>query len=259
MSIPLPLPPRPDLDFAPDPGRPKASWSWYVAVGVYLIAFVLGALATVPVLAAFGQLGKPSEGSGVDAAGAWATIVADVVITGVLVFWLATWHKRWRESVGLSEPGKRLWNWLWGYGVGLVLYPVVALGVGVILTLLFQAVSGHQVRSPDQVASHLSASGVVAVVLLSLVIAPISEEFFFRGALVPLRSGIDTGSGSARSARPSPSGSSTTCRTFRCATPCSFRPRWSSPGSGSHGSTNDAGRSSPTSARTWPSTRSGSS
>jgi len=183
MSIQLPLPPRPDLSSAPAPGRPKASWSWYAAIGAYLVAFLLGGVASYLVLAAFGELAKPTQGSGVDTAGAWATIVADIVITGVLLVWLVTWHKRWRESVGLSEPGKRLRNWLWGYGFGLVLYPVVALGVGVILTLLFQAVSGHQVRSPDQVASHLSASGIVAVVLLSLVVAPISEEFFFRGIL----------------------------------------------------------------------------
>jgi uncharacterized protein len=183
MSVQLPIPPRPDLSTAPSPGRPKASWSWYTAIGVYLVAFVLGALATVPVLAAFGQLTTPSKESGIDAAGAWATIVADLVITGVLLAWLTARHKRWRESIGLSEPGKRLRNWLWGYAVGLGLYPVVALGVGVILTLLFQAVTGHQVRSPEQVASHLSAGGVIAVVLLSLVVAPISEEFFFRGIL----------------------------------------------------------------------------
>jgi hypothetical protein len=67
--------------------------------------------------------------------------------------------------------------------MGLVLYVVMAVGVGVALTLLFRAAFGEDVQAPEQLSSNLSTLGKVGAALLALVVAPVTEEFFFRGML----------------------------------------------------------------------------
>jgi hypothetical protein len=41
------MPPRPDALDVTDDGRPKATWSWYEALVVYFLAFLVAGLATV--------------------------------------------------------------------------------------------------------------------------------------------------------------------------------------------------------------------
>ena len=48
---PVPLmPPRPDTLEVTDDLRPKASWSWYEALVVYIVAFLIAGLATLPLI-----------------------------------------------------------------------------------------------------------------------------------------------------------------------------------------------------------------
>ncbi len=68
-------------------------------------------------------------------------------------------------------------------GQGLVLYALVVFVVGGILMLLFTAVTGKPVRAPQQIPSGLPAFGTLATVFYGVIVAPIGEEFFFRGVL----------------------------------------------------------------------------
>lgn len=166
------MPPRPD---APDGFPTTATWSWYEALGVYLLAFVLAGLATLP----FIQLMEPDA----DLTNIVLTVVAALVIVGVLVLWLTRYHRGWLEVLRLPEPGT--WRKEIGSGVlfGIGLYPVMVLVVGGLLTVLLQAISGEQVEAPEQVGEHLPALGTALTVVYAIVIAPIGEELFFRGIM----------------------------------------------------------------------------
>jgi uncharacterized protein len=166
------MPPRPD---APDGFPTTATWSWYEALGVYLLAFVLAGLATLP----FFQLMEPDA----DLTTIVLTVVAALVIIGVLVLWLTRYHRGWLEVLRLPKPGT--WRQEIGSGVlfGIGLYPAMVLVVGGLLTVLLQAISGEQVEAPEQVGEHLPAVGTAITVVYAIVIAPIGEELFFRGIM----------------------------------------------------------------------------
>jgi membrane protease YdiL (CAAX protease family) len=180
------IPPRPDaFDRTTEPvapsgstgvaERPRASWSWWEGLLVYVVAFILAGLATLPILSAL---------RGDDALGDIAsTAVAAIVIVAALVAWLSNSHPGWISIVGLPERGAWWREIRASVGFGLVLYPLMVFVVGVIVALVLQAVSGRAVDAPEQVPSHLSAVGVVVTTLYAVVIAPIHEELFFRGIL----------------------------------------------------------------------------
>jgi membrane protease YdiL (CAAX protease family) len=183
----LPIPPRPDtglplgsIPTTSDDGRPRSTWGWFGAIGVYLLSFLAGGLATIPIIA---LLGDTSVNGGVGQSEIIATIAADVVITGVLVFWLVRWHRGWRGAMVLPPPRDRLvGHVVFGVIAGAILVPVIGLVAGGIEAALRQAV-GHTVTTPEQVAPGLSSFARVLLVVLAVVVAPISEEFFFRGIL----------------------------------------------------------------------------
>jgi membrane protease YdiL (CAAX protease family) len=83
----------------------------------------------------------------------------------------------------LPPARERIWrDLLYGAIAGLILVPAVGLISGGIEAIFREAV-GHQVSAPEQVAPGLSPLASVSLVLLAVVIAPISEELFFRGVL----------------------------------------------------------------------------
>jgi membrane protease YdiL (CAAX protease family) len=169
------MPPRPDtLDLTGDLG-PKATWSWYEALVVYIVAFLVAGLATLPVL----RLMEPEA----DLTNIVLTVTAALVIMGVLLLWLSTYHKGWLGVMRL--PGRRTWSKEIGAGVlfGLGLYPVIVIVVGGLLTYLLQTISGDHVEAPEQVGEHLPAIGTALTIVYAIVIAPIGEELFFRGVL----------------------------------------------------------------------------
>jgi membrane protease YdiL (CAAX protease family) len=55
--------------------------------------------------------------------------------------------------------------------------------VGVILAVLLGVISGEPVEAPEQVPSEPSTAAVIVTVVYGIVIAPLSEELFFRGVL----------------------------------------------------------------------------
>ena len=112
----FPIPPRPDTGGSVSgpilttvDGRPRSTWGWFEAVGVYLLATLAGGFASLPVLAV---LGDTSVNGAVGRSEILATIVADLVITGVLVFWLARWHREWRAAMVLPPAPDRIWRHL---------------------------------------------------------------------------------------------------------------------------------------------------
>jgi CAAX protease family protein len=181
------VPPRPDWPHptAPPPEerlaggrgvarRPKATWKIWEAVLVYVVAVVIGGFATLPIL----ELVEDE-----DLATLAASAAVALVIVGVILAWLSNLHPTWRQVLGF--PGRGAW---WreirsAVGFGLLLYPVMVFGVGLVVTLVLSAVSGEPVRAPEQVPQDLSPVGVIVTVLYAVVIAPVHEELFFRGVL----------------------------------------------------------------------------
>ena len=180
------VPPRPDgmhpatvppTSASPDAGvtgRPRATWKVWEAMAVYLVAILVGGLATVPLL----QFVDDE-----DLANLAASALAAVVIVGVLVVWLSSRHPTWIRVLGFPERGGWWREIRASIGFGLLLYPGIVFGVGLVVNLVLTTISGEQVQTPEQVPSGLSAVGVVVTVLYAIVIAPMHEELFFRGVL----------------------------------------------------------------------------
>ncbi len=168
------IPPRPDRRAAPEllAARPPASWRWWEAVGIYVLAIVVGTMVTLPILAWVRPLGD---------AEVIASAAIAVVNVAILLFWLGRLHPGWASAIGFPS---RAWPEIrTGIGFGLLLYPGIVFGIGLVLGLLLTGISGQRVTTPDQVPRHLTDVGVVMTVVYAVVIAPIHEELFFRGIL----------------------------------------------------------------------------
>ena len=181
-----PIPPRPDAmhPVAGQDGRssgsglatrPAATWSWWEGTAVYVVSFLVGGIATVPVLSLLEE--------DRDLANIASTAVAALAIVGILVAWLSTSHRSWHAILGFPPRGSWVREILTSIGFGLVLYPVMVFVVGIVVSLILAVVSGEQVETPEQVGSDLSALGIAITTVYALVIAPIHEELFFRGIL----------------------------------------------------------------------------
>lgn len=178
-----PIPPRPDtgalVDAGPTDSRVRSTWGWFEAVGVYFLAFLGGGLATIPIILA---LGDTMVDGAIGRSEIIATIAADVIITGIVLAWLARWHKGWRAAMVFPERARLGRHLLFGAIAGAILVPAVGL-VSVGLQLVLEQVAGADVTTPEQIAPGLSPFASVLLVLLAVVVAPISEELFFRGVL----------------------------------------------------------------------------
>lgn len=177
MSADPPLPPRPDAPVPVEPPdvRPKATWTWFEAVGVYVFAFLVSGFVTLPLL---GLLDETEDTSSVV-----ITVVAALTIVGVVVLWLSRFHRGWPAVMGL--PPREGTRREIGAGVvfGLGLYPVMVVLVGGVLVVLLELVSGEPVRVPEQVGDDLSTVGLALTLAYAVAIAPVAEELFFRGVL----------------------------------------------------------------------------
>jgi membrane protease YdiL (CAAX protease family) len=162
------------------PGRPLATWSWWEGIGLYLVAFLIAGFAIIPIIVVMGDTDRDAA---LGVSGVVSTIVADVLMAGIWVWWLQRRHREWRESIVLVPPRDRRWKEI-GIGVltGLILVPAVGL-VSVTLQNALSSLLDRDVRPPEQVSPDLSGLGAAAAVLLAVVIAPLTEEFFFRGVL----------------------------------------------------------------------------
>jgi membrane protease YdiL (CAAX protease family) len=178
------IPPRPDAlhplsEPAPQPttlrglaARPAVTWRWWEAIGIYVAAFFAGGLAALPVIQAFDDE---------DLGTIVSTVVAAIVIVGVLLFWLRAAHPGWRDALGAPRP--------WapdiraGVVFGIGLYPAVVFVIGLLFIVVFSALSGQDVQAPEQVSTDLPLLGTIVTAVYAVAIAPLGEEFFFRGIL----------------------------------------------------------------------------
>jgi membrane protease YdiL (CAAX protease family) len=173
---PVPLmPPRPDTVGPSGDARPEATWSWYEALVVYIVAFLVAGLATLPLI----RLMEPET----DLTNIVLTTAAALVILGVLLLWLSTYHKGWLGVMRLPERGTSRNEIGSGVLFALGLYPVMVILVGGLLTYLLQTISGQQVEAPEQVGEHLPAIGTAITIVYAIVIVPVGEGLFFRGVL----------------------------------------------------------------------------
>lgn len=181
-------PPRPDVDDLPfgvtaaDELRPAVTWSVWEAVLAYVVVGIVVAQALVGgvLVAAFSV---DLTAGAADGPAVALTIAVDLVTIVGLAGWLQWRHPGWLRTLWIPPAGSRLRALATGYGLGIVLYVVVALIVGAALTLLFRAMFGDDVTAPEQLSSNLSTLGKVGAAILAIVVAPIMEEFFFRGML----------------------------------------------------------------------------
>jgi membrane protease YdiL (CAAX protease family) len=166
------IPPRPDRPLPTAPDRPRSTWTWWEGVAVYLGCWVVASIVTLPIFVVI---------SSQRVADIVASAVIAIVNVAILVWWLSRRHPEWVAAIGFP---KQVWPEVRaGVGFGLILYPGIAFGVGLAVELLFHAFTGRTVTTPQQVPSHLPPFGIVATIVYAVVIAPIHEEFFFRGIL----------------------------------------------------------------------------
>jgi Predicted metal-dependent membrane protease len=186
----MPVPPRPDLEsgtslvpsLAPPlgGGRPKSTWRWWDAIGVVFGALILGSIASIPVFAVLHDT-RSNGASGVSELA--QGIVTDAVGLVVVILWLIRWHPEWRQAIGFPPRGRRLREALTGAALGLAVLVAATVASTVILTILQAATGGAKQSLPEQVRSDLSHGAVVLFAILALVVAPITEEFVFRGLI----------------------------------------------------------------------------
>jgi membrane protease YdiL (CAAX protease family) len=164
------VPPRPDLPV--QAARPVSSWRWWEAIGVYLACWFVASLLSLPVFLVV----HPES-----IANIVASALIAVVNVALLVFWLSRWHPGWTAAIGF--PSRVLPEIGAGVAFGAILYPGIAFGIGLVINVILQQLTGRSVTTPEQVPAHLGAFGVVVTILYAIVIAPIHEELFFRGIL----------------------------------------------------------------------------
>lgn len=181
------IPPRPDglhtsrptgdpapAGSAPAPSRP--SWSPGEALGVYLLGFVISAIAITPFLLSFGD--SPTTNI-------IANSLVALVLIGILAAWLRLRHREGAlEAIGLRSA-RPLRDLASGVAFGLALYPAVAIVVASGLQIALEAISGTPVSAPEQVPTDLPPLGIAVVVVYAVLVAPVGEELFFRGILFP--------------------------------------------------------------------------
>jgi membrane protease YdiL (CAAX protease family) len=178
--VSVPIPPRPDLAQSVPSDRPPATWTWWEAIGVYVVSFLIAGFAIIPIIV---LMGGDEAGVGLGAAGIVSTIAADLLMAGLWIWWLRRRHPAWRACIVPVPDRDRRWREIGiGVAVGLVLVPAVGL-VSLSLQSMLSDVLGRDVNAPEQVSSDLSGLAAAAAVLLAVVIAPVTEELFFRGIL----------------------------------------------------------------------------
>ena len=178
---PVGVPPRPDELTAAGPGPqglPAVDWSLPRALLVGLVTNLLLAQALIGSIA-FIALGISDVD---DPKTIYAGLIGDLAWLGFMLVWLVKWHPDWRARIGVFGGRRGVRDALAGLVGGVLLYPSIVI-VGLILTALFETVSGRPTTTPDQLPQHLNTPEAIASVILAVFVAPVAEELFFRGIL----------------------------------------------------------------------------
>jgi membrane protease YdiL (CAAX protease family) len=172
------MPEVPAIAMLPD-GRPKATWRFLPTVGVVLLGFVIASFAAVPV---FLILGDTTEGGASGFSELVQGIIVDVVLVGTLLVWLQHRHPGWREVIRPLPASRIGREAAIGAGLGVAVRVVAGLVAAAVIAVL-TAVTGDEVAVPEQVVGDLQGFELVVFALFAAVVAPIAEEFLFRGVV----------------------------------------------------------------------------
>jgi hypothetical protein len=168
----IPPPPVPVAPARTGPGGlPAVTFRWWEAI----LAFILGNLLLGGL--AYAAIAGTSDGGGRVVLGA---IALDLVFLGSLVLWLSKAHPGSWTAIGIRATWRALAT---GAGAGVLLYGVVAFAVGSAVIWILERLSSAPVEAPAQVPDDLSAAGSVGAIVLAVILAPMTEEVFFRGIL----------------------------------------------------------------------------
>ena len=182
--IPSP-PPGPDLP-PPPPGAPAdelalATWTFWEALVVALAGWLVANLVVGAFLAITHQTlraGEPSS-SPVDFL---SLILFELTWLAVVLLWLRSRHPTWRAVIGI-KPRVDAWR---DVGAGIAGGVGIRFGVGAVIAVLIEILRplfGHDLTLAEQVSTDLSAAATITFALAAVVIAPIVEEFVFRGCI----------------------------------------------------------------------------
>jgi membrane protease YdiL (CAAX protease family) len=175
------LPPPPPGAPAHGPGDlPAVRWGAWEAIGVFFV----GNLVIAQVVVGTVVLGVMGVGSGQPIEGLpqiVATVAADIAFLGAMLVWLTLKARDWRRLVGIAFGAKGARDAAVGFGLGALLYLVVGVVVAVPLLSIFRLLFGANVSPPEQIPGGLSINAKLLTAFLALVLAPITEELFYRG------------------------------------------------------------------------------
>ena len=99
-----------------------------------------------------------------------------------MLIWLTLRARDWRSRVGLVLGRKGVRDALVGLGLGALVYLGVSL-LSVPLLSVFRHGLGSNVSPPEQIPEGLSTNAKILTAILALVVAPVTEELFYRGIL----------------------------------------------------------------------------
>jgi membrane protease YdiL (CAAX protease family) len=162
-----------------DRERLLATWRWWEVLGMTLLGFFLGSLVSIPIFILFGDT---TRGGASGASELLQGIVMDIVLMATLVLWLRVRHPTWRQIIGF--PARRALPKEAAIGAGLGLLVRFAAGVvSVVVVAFLTSATSETVSLPDQVSSDLAPAAFMLFAVYAVIVAPITEEFVFRGLL----------------------------------------------------------------------------
>jgi len=178
------LPPPPVPAWAPLPStRPRVRWGFGDAVwslaAAFVVANIVGAISIVvrhPVIA-----GETPHSDALD--DVWAGLAQYVVLVGLIWLLIRAKGARGLADLGVGRP---VWRDLRFVGLGIVAAIAINLAVAPPVSLWSRA--GYGSQQVGEQLKHASGPVILALGLIVVVAAPISEELLFRG--VVLRSGL---------------------------------------------------------------------
>lgn len=172
-----PLPPPPD-ELLLEPERPMATWRWWETIIAALLAWLIGGLAALPLLAFLG----PDHPGPVGPHDLLIATVSNTFAILALVVWLRSMHPGWGRVIGWPHRDEVIRELAVGAGLG-ILVRLASEAVAGVVVVAIRGASGRSVELPQQVSTDLAGWGLVIFAIFAVIAAPALEEFVFRGLL----------------------------------------------------------------------------
>ncbi|HTU87391.1 MAG TPA: type II CAAX endopeptidase family protein [Solirubrobacteraceae bacterium] len=167
--------PPPPAQQQPEPGRPddEVTWPIWTAPAAIGVGLVVGVFASLLVAAVAGEAGSTNPSPAV-------SLISDLVFDAGFVV---------TALYFASTGGRRPQPWQFGYrriplSLGFGAFALGAVGYYVVTALYQSVVNLHGTdKLPQDLGVGTSTAALIGAAVFVIVIAPIAEEFFFRGFL----------------------------------------------------------------------------